>query len=116
MGVRGVVAVSHKTTYMLSNAPVHVGIFSSAILHAQNIYVAANYRRSSAAANYFKSLATVLEKNSPLPSTDTRPGGWGGESTVVVSLCSRQIVPTVPTGSNKKQLLFEEKPHTTIYL
>lgn len=60
-GVMGVVSVLHKTAYMLSDWPAHVGIFSSSILHAGSIYVAANYRRSSAAANYFESLAGALE-------------------------------------------------------
>lgn len=93
-------------------SPVHVGIFSSTILHARSIYVAANYRRSSAAAaNYFKSLASVLEKtpsthpHTSTTHTHTPPGhwwvGWWGGWGCLFGFC---LPVRSSPDSNKKQL------------
>lgn len=98
----GVVFVSHKTAYMLSDSPVHVGIFSSATLHARSIYLAANYRRSAAAANYFESLAGVLETQRHTHHHFHGTFGWG----VGVDCASLVTVyrSVHSPGSNKKQL------------
>lgn len=79
-----------KPPTCFSDGPVHVGIFSSSILRARSIYAAANYRRSSAVANYLESLARVLETQ----TSTALISGMAGVDSAFLFLCYRPMAVT----------------------